>query len=413
MQFFLYLCGVNKKRFYSSAAVAMLALSAMAQQAVDSTRVDGRWIAPVAGAGVMTVAASVSRPASRYAPAASDVSEGFGVVDVMEYAPLVLPWAVKACGGATRSGWGRMAVSQGAGLLLMAGGTYLTKHVVDERRPDGSDTHSFPSGHSAWAFMGATMATRELGWRSPWYSVGAYAVASAVGMERVVSRRHYPVDVVAGAGIGILSTQIGYLIGDAIFCGRGLDSRYRFNEGEASAVSYFGIKSGLSFPLNNNLALGGGKMHFQPGYFTAVDGAVVLGRNFDLGGEVAMTATPVEYMQEATMAGPGVLNQLSVVVTGGYTVVPSGRFSLRMGVGAGYQGNMHLKHLGGLVDAGSGSAVGALDVTAVMPLTQNLCVAAELGYRLSGYDYKYNPGGESISGTSSSLVLSLSSRVTF
>lgn len=189
------------------------------------------------------------------------------MADVAEYVPLVLPWAVKTCGGATRSGWGRMAVSQGAGLLLMAGGTYLTKHVVDERRPDGSDTRSFPSGHSAWAFMGATMATRELAWRSPWYSVGAYTLASAVGLERVMSRRHYPVDVVAGAGIGILSTQIGYLIGDFIFGNRGFDSRYRYNEGEASAASCFGIKSGLSFTLNNNLSLAGGEPSFPTRIF--------------------------------------------------------------------------------------------------------------------------------------------------
>lgn len=74
---------------------------------------------------------------------------------------------------------------------------------------------------------------------------------------------------------------------------------------------------------------------------------------------------------------------------------------------------MHLKHVDGLVEAGSGSVIGLIDVTAAMPLTQNLSVAAELGYRLSGYDYKYTPGGESISGTRSSLMLSLSSRVTF
>lgn len=128
---------------------------------------------------------------------------------------------------------------------------------------------------------------------------------------------------------------------------------------------------------------------------------------------MAVAATPVEYIHETVMSGPGVLNQFSAVVTGGYTLVPSRHFTLRLGVGAGYQGNMHLKHVDGLVEAGSGSAIGLIDVTAAMPLTQNLSVAAELGYRLSGYDYKYTPGGESISGTRSSLMLSLSSRVTF
>lgn len=403
---------MNDKRLYSSVVAVVLALSAMGQQAVDSMRVDCRWIAPVAGAGVMTVAASVSRPTGKYAPVSSDVSGGFGVVDVAEYAPLALPWAVKAIGGATRSGWGRMAVSQGAGLLLMASGTYLTKHVVDERRPDGSDLHSFPSGHSAWAFMGATMATRELAWRSPWYVIGAYAVASAVGMERVMSRRHYPVDVVAGAGIGIISAQVGYLIGDVIFGSRGLDSRYRYDCGVASATSFLGIKSGLSFLLDNNMVATHGKIHSQPGFFTAIDGGVSLGHGIDLGGEVSVTATPVEYAADDDMCGPGVLEQLGVALTAGYTFVPATRFSLRMSLGAGYLGNIQLKHVDGL-GTGTGSVLGLVDVTAAVPLTENLSVAAELGYRLSGYDFKYNPGGESFNGTCSSLVVSLSSRVVF
>ena len=53
----------------------------------------------------------------------------------------------------------------------------------------------------------------------------AYAVATGIAVERAVDRHHYPTDIVAGAGIGILSAQLGYWLGDIIFGDRNLDIR--------------------------------------------------------------------------------------------------------------------------------------------------------------------------------------------
>jgi membrane-associated phospholipid phosphatase len=89
--------------------------------------------------------------------------------------------------------------------------TYSFKSLTKVRRPDGTDQESFASGHTAQAFATATFMAKEYGEVSKWYSVGAFGMATAVGAMRVLNNRHWVSDVLAGAGIGILSTNIAYL----------------------------------------------------------------------------------------------------------------------------------------------------------------------------------------------------------
>ena len=79
-----------------------------------------------------------------------------------------------------------------------------------KKRPDSGNNNSFPSGHTAQAFAAASFFSHEFGHRSVWYSIGAYAVASSVGVMRVLNDRHWLSDVFAGAGFGILSTNLVY-----------------------------------------------------------------------------------------------------------------------------------------------------------------------------------------------------------
>ncbi|MBR1705462.1 MAG: phosphatase PAP2 family protein [Bacteroidales bacterium] len=81
------------------------------------------------------------------------------------------------------------------------------KYTVREKRPDTSARQSFPSGHSATAFMGAELVRREYG---GWYGAGAYTVATATALSRIYNNRHWAVDIIAGAAVGILSAHIGY-----------------------------------------------------------------------------------------------------------------------------------------------------------------------------------------------------------
>lgn len=76
---------------------------------------------------------------------------------------------------------------------------YGLKYAINEQRPNGGD-QSFPSGHTAAAFMGAEYIRQQHGL---WWGVPSYLAAGWVGFTRVNSKAHYWRDVVAGAAIGI------------------------------------------------------------------------------------------------------------------------------------------------------------------------------------------------------------------
>ena len=131
--------------------------------------------------------------------------------------PLATAWGLKALGVESRSKTRRMGVANVIGLGLTCGLTQLMKHTTDETRPNGHDSHSMPSGHSALAFFSASVLDREFGHYSPWITVGGYAVALATQYRRIHYNHHYLNDVITGAGIGTLSANIGYFITDCFF----------------------------------------------------------------------------------------------------------------------------------------------------------------------------------------------------
>jgi membrane-associated phospholipid phosphatase len=96
--------------------------------------------------------------------------------------------------------------------LCMWGTVTVMKKQIPVVRPRGWDSKAFPSGHTASAFTGAHILYREYREQSPWIGVGGYAVAATVGILRVVNRAHWVSDIVAGAGIGILSAEVGYMM---------------------------------------------------------------------------------------------------------------------------------------------------------------------------------------------------------
>ncbi|MBR3101620.1 MAG: phosphatase PAP2 family protein [Muribaculaceae bacterium] len=140
-----------------------------------------------------------------------------------QFVPLVATFAMKLGGVEGRSDWPRLWASAALSSAIMAGFVNGIKYTASELRPDGSTRNSWPSGHTATAFMAATIFHKEYGLtRSPWYSVGAFSLATATGVMRVLNNRHWISDVLSGAGIGILSVELGYGICDLLFKGRGL-----------------------------------------------------------------------------------------------------------------------------------------------------------------------------------------------
>lgn len=86
-----------------------------------------------------------------------------------------------------------------------AAATLILKYSVREWRPDHSNRHSFPSGHTAVTFASAAFLQRRYGWA---YGAPAYALATYVGWGRVFARKHHWWDVLAGAAIGAGSSYI-------------------------------------------------------------------------------------------------------------------------------------------------------------------------------------------------------------
>lgn len=78
------------------------------------------------------------------------------------------------------------------------GASYVLKYAVGRERPDGSDTRSFPSAHTASAFSGASFLQRRYGWD---IGLPAYLGATYVGWSRVYGDKHYVSDVLAGAAL--------------------------------------------------------------------------------------------------------------------------------------------------------------------------------------------------------------------
>ncbi len=216
-----------------------------------------------------------------------------------QFAPYMLAGGLKLAGVKGRSDWPRFVVSTILSNAVMATAVNATKYSVKEMRPDNSTRNSFPSGHTATAFVAATVLHKEYGLtRSPWYSVGGYAVATATGVMRVLNNRHWISDVMAGAGIGIMSTELGYFIGDIMMGNRGIQHLESDNIRNMEHPSFFDVQMGVG--------LRPGKIEFEyaeqdiPNDFIdlgtstsfGVEGAYFFNRYLGVGGMLRITTTP-------------------------------------------------------------------------------------------------------------------------
>lgn len=147
----------------------------------------------------------------------------YGMVDYgVAGAPLAATWVLKAAGVKSRSKWNRLVTANALSLGIAIGTSKGLKHFVDETRPDGSDDKAFPSGHATIAFASATILAREYGYISPWITVGSYSCASATQLLRIHHNKHWMNDLYIGAGVGMVSTNLGYYLTDLIFKEDGL-----------------------------------------------------------------------------------------------------------------------------------------------------------------------------------------------
>lgn len=131
--------------------------------------------------------------------------------DYLQYAPIVAVYGLNAAGIKGEHDLANQTALLIKSEILMTAMVFPLKKFTAVPRPDTGAPTSFPSGHTAQAFAAATFLHKEYGKDHPWYSVIAYGTATAVGVLRVMNNRHWVSDVLAGAGIGILATNLAYL----------------------------------------------------------------------------------------------------------------------------------------------------------------------------------------------------------
>jgi membrane-associated phospholipid phosphatase len=134
-----------------------------------------------------------------------------GADNYLQYAPIAAVYGLNLAGVKGQHDFRNRTALLIKSELIMTAIVFPLKKLTAVPRPDTGTPNSFPSGHTAQAFAAATFLHKEFGHDHPLYSVLAYATATGVGMMRVMNNRHWASDVLAGAGIGILATNIAYL----------------------------------------------------------------------------------------------------------------------------------------------------------------------------------------------------------
>lgn len=248
-----------------------------------------------------------------------------------QYVPLALTIGLKIAGVESRSDWPRFWASSAASAAIMAGLVNGIKYTASEMRPDGSTRNSWPSGHTATAFMAATILHKEYGMtRSPWFSVGAYTLATATGVMRVLNNRHWISDVLSGAGIGILSVELGYGLMDLLFKHRGLQrGDMGIYPDLRTNPSFFDISMGIGLgnknlelpPVDFNIPaefLDEGesstseslKLKFRSATVVGAEAAYFFNPYIGVGGRLRVKATPINGWSQFALSEEGDIQQL-------------------------------------------------------------------------------------------------------
>jgi hypothetical protein len=117
----------------------------------------------------------------------------------------------------------------------------VMKETIHMRRPSGG-LHSFPSGHTSYAFVGATALYHEFRDTQPVLAYSGFVFATATGVLRITNDAHWLPDVVAGAAVGILVTNLVYQM-EPLKCMtfKGAKNRLAFNANLGENGVYFKI----------------------------------------------------------------------------------------------------------------------------------------------------------------------------
>ncbi|MFQ6042102.1 MAG: phosphatase PAP2 family protein [Candidatus Poribacteria bacterium] len=124
---------------------------------------------------------------------------------------IVVAFALPYFGARRDASYTSIAATMGAEAI-----TFTLKGLVNRHRPTGAHgrwNSSFPSGHVTSAYAMASV----WGAAYPKAKLPLYMAAALIAYSRIYNGRHYPLDVLAGAGIGYLCGKFAWRCRNRIF----------------------------------------------------------------------------------------------------------------------------------------------------------------------------------------------------
>ena len=215
-------------------------------------------------------------------------------------------------------------------------GRYRQQHEIYDqtRTPRRLKEQLIPFGTHGNRFHGCYHHAPGI-WSDPQpVSIGGYTVATATAFSRQLNNRHWLSDVLAGAGIGILSTELGYFLADLIFKDKGLNlpDKLRESAPKGGRPSFLEFAVGYSI-INGSIEVGKNIRLSSPGATNvSVKGGYFFNPYFGIGGEITALASPMAFdMSLYTGTTPSTKYDITRVhadPTGVFTFTAGAYFSL-------------------------------------------------------------------------------------
>ena len=214
--------------------------------------------------------------------------------DYTQFTSGLLALGLNAFGVKGTSEFWRATVTYAGALGITMVSIRTMKALTEMQRPDGSANNSFPSGHTAASFASARFLDREYGHVSYLYSLAGYTLAAYTGVIRQLNNRNWEADVLVGAGIGMLSTDLAYVLMDGIFGDKGKNPPAEPKpEGPRGNPSFVDYRLGYAWQVGK-LADRGELFSADNGWEAGIEGAFFFNNFIGVGGELTVAGFPID-----------------------------------------------------------------------------------------------------------------------
>jgi membrane-associated phospholipid phosphatase len=126
----------------------------------------------------------------------------------LKWSPFIGLLALTRNGLKTTNDFRGQVVRSLAGEIILNAAISPLKKLVHRVRPNGDDSKSFPSRHTATCFLGSEIMHEELEEVLPVLSYSGYVIAIITGALRIYHNKHWFSDVASGALLGVLSAKL-------------------------------------------------------------------------------------------------------------------------------------------------------------------------------------------------------------